>query len=86
MIHKTTFPAIRLLTIFLCIIVCQPGYSQQRGHYTQYMFNGFLINPAYAGADGPLNVTFLHRSQWTGVKGAPSTQTLLVNSLFLLKQ
>lgn len=86
MIHKTTFPAIRLLTIFLCIIVCQPGYSQQRGHYTQYMFNGFLINPAYAGADGPLNVTFLHRSQWTGVKGAPSTQTLLVNSLFRDKQ
>jgi type IX secretion system PorP/SprF family membrane protein len=75
-----------LIALIAMLLVCPDSYSQQRAQYTQYMFNGLLINPAYAGGDDPLNITLMQRSQWTGVKGAPSTQTLLVNSLFRDKQ
>jgi type IX secretion system PorP/SprF family membrane protein len=38
------------------------------------MFNGLLLNPAYAGSKDYFSGTLLHRSQWTGWEGAPSTQ------------
>ena len=78
------------ITMTLLLLVSWPqlreGYAQQRVQYTQYMFSGLLINPAYAGAEGPLNIALIQRSQWTGVDGAPSTQTLLAHSLFKEKQ
>jgi type IX secretion system PorP/SprF family membrane protein len=60
-------------------------FAQQNIQFTQYMFNGLVINPAYAGADEALSLTFVQRSQWTGVPGAPSTQTLTAHSLFMKK-
>lgn len=49
--------------------------GQQSSIYSQYMFNGLAINPAYAGIDEALSVTFLARAQSVGVEGAPNTQT-----------
>jgi type IX secretion system PorP/SprF family membrane protein len=40
------------------------------------MFNGLAINPAYAGTGEALSITALARWQWTGVEGAPTTQTI----------
>ena len=54
--------------------------GQQQAQFTQYMFNGLVINPAYAGADGALSITALTRSQWVGVDGAPVTQTLTAHA------
>lgn len=53
------------------------GYlsAQQDAQYTQYMYNTLAINPAYAGSRGVLSVAGLHRSQWIGLDGAPTTQT-----------
>lgn len=76
-------------TIILVLLIgaqLQAVYAQQRVQYTQYMFSGLMINPAYAGVDGPLSITLIQRSQWTGVDGAPSTQTLSAHSLFKEKQ
>jgi type IX secretion system PorP/SprF family membrane protein len=56
-------------------------YAQQNVQFTQYMFNNLIINPAYAGADEALSLTFINRSQWSGVKNAPKTQTLAVHTL-----
>jgi type IX secretion system PorP/SprF family membrane protein len=56
--------------------------AQQKVQFTQYMFNPLVINPAYAGADGPLAVNFINRTQWAGVENAPVTQTLSAHSLF----
>jgi type IX secretion system PorP/SprF family membrane protein len=44
------------------------------------MFNQMGINPAYAGSHKTLSLTALARKQWTGIEGAPSTQTLSVHS------
>lgn len=49
------------------------GNGQQYALYTQYMFNGLAINPAYAGSNEALNVTAFSRRQWTNVEGAPTT-------------
>jgi type IX secretion system PorP/SprF family membrane protein len=54
--------------------------AQQDAQYTQYMFNTMSINPAYAGSRGQLSITALHRSQWVGLEGAPSTQTFNIQS------
>ena len=59
--------------------------GQQIGHFTQYFSNPLILNPAYAGASEALSMTMVHRSQWSGLEGAPSTQTLSGHSLFKSK-
>jgi type IX secretion system PorP/SprF family membrane protein len=60
--------------------------AQQRVQFTQYMFNGLVLNPAYAGADEALSLTFIQRKQWAKIEGSPSTQSLSAHSLFRKKQ
>lgn len=57
-------------------------HAQQRVQYTQYMYDGSVINPAYVGADEALSLTFINRNQWTGINGAPKTQTFSAHTLF----
>ena len=54
--------------------------SQQDAQYTQYMYNTVSVNPAYAGSRGHISMAALHRSQWVGLDGAPTTQTFNVHS------
>jgi type IX secretion system PorP/SprF family membrane protein len=56
------------------------GYSQQEALYSQYMFNGLVINPAYAGSSEVLSMTVSARKQWVGVEGAPSTETFSLHT------
>ncbi|MBU2945545.1 PorP/SprF family type IX secretion system membrane protein [Zobellia uliginosa] len=51
-------------------------HAQQDAQYTQYMYNTISVNPAYAGSRGVFSIAALHRSQWVGLDGAPTTQTL----------
>jgi len=64
------------LTIIITVVGLFMGYSQQDAQYTQYMYNTISVNPAYAGSRGVLSIAALHRSQWVGLDGAPTTQTL----------
>lgn len=50
--------------------------AQQRSIYSQYMFNGLSINPAYSATDIASNLSLHHREQWVGLDGAPRTSTL----------
>ena len=54
--------------------------AQQDPHYTQYMYNMSVINPAYAGSKENLTGGLLYRKQWVNVEGAPTTATFFVNS------
>ncbi len=58
----------------------QQALSQQQVMFTQYMFNGLAINPAYAGSHEAVSMTALGRQQWVGMEGAPSTQTFSVHA------
>lgn len=54
--------------------------AQQQSQYTQYMYNNFSINPAFTGYRNSLSAVLLHRSQWMGFEGAPTTQTFSIQS------
>lgn len=70
----------------LTFLVTSESCAQQKVQFTQYMFNNLVINPAYAGADEALSLTFIHRNQWAGMEGSPKTQTLSAHTLFKKKQ
>jgi len=71
-----------IVVVVIFLLAVAHGSAQQRVQFTQYMFNGLVINPAYAGVDEKLNITFINRDQWTGIEGAPRTQTLSAHTLF----
>lgn len=56
------------------------SYSQQDAQYTQYMYNTINVNPAYAGSRGVMSIFGLHRTQWVGLDGAPTTNAFSINS------
>ncbi len=64
-----------LLFISLSTLVA----AQQLPLYSEYMFNTFEINPAYAGARDAVQVTSMFRKQWTGFKSAPQSTFLSVD-------
>ena len=64
----------------LSLLVPLTAKAQQRPIFSQYMFNGMLINPAYAGYQKQLNATIQHRDQWINFDGAPNTQSLSVHA------
>lgn len=64
---------IKFIVIFLFFTV--RFFSQHNSNYSQYMFNGLLLNPAYAGSNDALNLTTLYRKQWLGLDGSPTTIT-----------
>ncbi len=49
--------------------------AQQDPHYTQYMYNMNVINPAYAGSKENLSFGLLYRKQWVEIEDAPTTFT-----------
>ncbi len=71
-----------LTLFFLLLCVANKLHAQQDPQYSQYMFNTLVINPAYAGYKETLNLSGIYRNQWTGVDGAPQTQTLVLDGSF----
>lgn len=55
-------------------------HAQQDPMFTKYMFNSLWYNPAYAGSNDHMSVALLHRSQWIGLEGAPTTQTFTIHT------
>ncbi len=48
--------------------------------YSQYLQNGLLINPAYAGSRGALSAFLSYRMQWMGIPDAPVFQSVSFNA------
>ncbi|MEO8761465.1 MAG: type IX secretion system membrane protein PorP/SprF, partial [Bacteroidia bacterium] len=67
-----------LLIILFFSVLCVK--AQQDNLYSQYMFNGLLLNPAYAGSNEVLSATALNRNQWVGFDGAPKTSTFSLHT------
>tara|TARA_R110002126_G_scaffold156796_5_gene304253 strand:- start:1408 stop:2235 length:828 start_codon:yes stop_codon:yes gene_type:complete len=44
------------------------------------MYNTININPAYAGSRGVTSIFGLHRTQWVGLDGAPTTNAFSINT------
>lgn len=63
----------RFIILLLAVHLVHKATAQQDIQFSQYVFNGLTLNPAYAGYKGQpyLNATF--RDQWAGLPGAPKT-------------
>jgi type IX secretion system PorP/SprF family membrane protein len=60
-------------------VILTTGWSldaQQLSHYTQFMFNDYVLNPAVAGTKDYYQVRSVSRFQWTGIVDAPQTISL----------
>lgn len=62
------------------LLVMSQSLAQQDAMFTHYSFNTLAVNSGYAGSRDALTVTGLHRSQWVGFDGAPTTQTLTLHA------
>ena len=60
-----------LLVLFACIDIT----AQQNPHYTQYMYNMNVVNPAYAGSKESISFGALYRKQWVNIEDAPTSFT-----------
>lgn len=69
------FIAAICLTIFV-----REVRAQQQPLYSQYVFNLFAVNPAYAGAREALSANAGYRTQWVGFEGAPVTGSFNVHA------
>ncbi len=70
---KSKLFAFCLFILFSCCCI-----AQQRPHYTQYVLNNFIINPAVAGIENYVDVKVSHRHQWEGLSGAPITTYITI--------
>ncbi len=68
------------ILIFALMLTCYSGFAQQDAQFTQYMYNTININPAYAGSRGVMSIFGLHRTQWMGLDGAPTTNAFSINT------
>jgi type IX secretion system PorP/SprF family membrane protein len=77
MLHKQLVKgsalSISILLFSFLFIGCMDMNAQQDPQFTQYMYNTVAINPAYAGSRGMLSIFGIHRAQWIGLEGAPTT-------------
>lgn len=75
--NKLTF----LMLLFLATLGgVNETFAQQDSQYTNYMYNTINVNPAYAGSRGVLSVFGMHRAQWVGLDGAPTTNVASINA------
>ena len=69
-----------LATIFILLFSLNAS-AQQDPMFTQYMFNGLVLNPAYAGVHESISLSAGTRIQWTGSGSEkPFTNTFSVHS------
>jgi len=79
MINFKTMKKIYFLTAFALFTFIDMS-AQQDPHYTQYMYNMSVINPAYAGSKENLAGGLLYRKQWVEIEDAPTTGTFFLHS------
>lgn len=70
----------KIFWIGILLFQCVTLSAQQDPHYTQYMYNMSVVNPAYAGSKESLSMGMLYRKQWIDIEDAPTTATFFGHS------
>jgi len=70
-------------TGLLILLLALPFWSmgQSYPHYSMFMFNKLVYNPAYAGNKNMTSLNATGRTQWTGIEGAPTTFNLALDGV-----
>jgi len=72
----------RVLNAFIIGLIACSALGQQLPQYSQYQFNMYSINPAFAGSTNSWEATSTFRYQWVGLLDAPRTFTLSAHGPF----
>jgi type IX secretion system PorP/SprF family membrane protein len=56
--------------------------AQQQPHYTQYVMNQYIVNPAITGIEDYTDIKLSYRHQWVGFEGAPVTSYFTAHKSF----
>jgi type IX secretion system PorP/SprF family membrane protein len=64
---------VHIMLILAMSLTGGPLMAQQLPIYSQYVLNGFMVNPAMAGYDGYTTFNTTARQQWLGFSQAPRT-------------
>jgi len=70
----------KIFIIILGVLSVITVSAQEVPQFSQNMFNKLANNPGFAGSRGNVSTSVLHRSQWMGVEGAPSTQNFSIDA------
>lgn len=66
--------------MLLFLLVCPfAAISQQLPHYSQYMINDYVMNPAIGGKNNYFEGISANRYQWIGITDAPRTYIMSVH-------
>ncbi len=65
-----------LILVALLVYPQQHSQAQQDPRFSQYMFNGLVMNPAYAGTGEVAFVSAFYRKQWVSLDWAPQSATV----------
>lgn len=76
----------KCLIVFVMLLLALDLRAQQEPIFTHYLHSPVSINPAIAGTSDALNIDFLSRLQWLGIKGAPQTFGLSADTPYNLKK
>lgn len=76
----------KVLFTFVLIAIVFLAKSQQLPLYSQYMMNGFLLNPGITGSVEGVPIRLTVRQQWVGLEDAPATQAISAHLLLPNKQ
>ncbi len=72
----------KLYMLVTCLVLLTVKLqAQQSIQFSQYMFNGLAVNPAYAGYKEDWTLNLSSRIQWVGINDAPKTGTVSVDGL-----
>ena len=71
---KKILTAISIITSSLFVV------GQQRPHYTQYVLNQYIVNPAISGIENYVDLKVSARDQWVGLQGAPKTAYITIHA------
>ncbi|UPK68749.1 type IX secretion system membrane protein PorP/SprF [Chitinophaga filiformis] len=71
----------RACLLFISLLLTCIVQAQQDVQFSQYVFNGLSVNPAYAGYREELYLHSTYRQQWAGFQGAPQTGTVAMDGV-----
>lgn len=71
---------VKIILSFFSVTVFGSVTAQQRPHYTQYVINNYIINPAVAGIENYTDIKISHRQQWVGLQDAPVTTYITIHA------
>ena len=54
--------------------------AQQRPHYSQYIMNNYILNPALSGIENYTDIKLSARDQWVGLNAAPKTSYFSIHA------